>query len=218
MKIDIREEIAAVTDEMIALRRDIHAHPELGFHEYRTGQLVADRLSELGLAVRRCAETGVIGVLTGGKPGKTVMLRLVLKDGQTELEIRRLDIGEKTGLKTVSYPLFKDRQLLRRTVGRYDYLSVILVQRLERVEELGLRRFARAARDILDIVDQEHIRAAELLSELDRFSRFDRDDELIHEILALDVDHVHRGVSLEDSVGDRVHQVSLAEAAVTVDE
>ena len=58
MKIDIRKEIAAVTDEMIALRRDIHAHPELGFHEYRTGQLVADRLSELGLAVRRCAETG----------------------------------------------------------------------------------------------------------------------------------------------------------------
>ena len=78
MKIDIRKEIAAVTDEMIALRRDIHAHPELGFHEYRTGQLVADRLSELGLAVRRCAETGVIGVLTGGKPGKTVMLRCEL--------------------------------------------------------------------------------------------------------------------------------------------
>ena len=78
MKIVIRKEIAAVTDEMIALRRDIHAHPELGFHEYRTGQLVADRLSELGLAVRRCAETGVIGVLTGGKPGKTVMLRCEL--------------------------------------------------------------------------------------------------------------------------------------------
>ena len=150
--------------------------------------------------------------------GKTVVFRLVLKDRETEFEIRRLDIGEKTGLETVSYPLFKDRQLLWGTVGRYDYLSVILVKSLERVEKLGLRRFACAARDILDIVYQEHIRAAELLSELDRFSRFDRDDELIHEILALDVDHVHRGVSLENSVGDRVHQVRLAEAAVTVDE
>ena len=146
------------------------------------------------------------------------MLRFVLKDRKTELEIRRLDIREKTGFKTVPYSLFKDRQLLRRSVGRYDYLSVILVKSLERVEKLGLRRFARAARDILDIVDQEHIGAAEFLSEFNRFARLDRDDELIHEILALDVDHVHRGVSLEDSVGDRVHQVRLAEAAVTVDE
>lgn len=78
MNIDVKREVAHYTDEMIALRRDIHAHPELGFEEHRTGQLVADELSGLGLAVRRCAGTGVIGVLKGGKEGKTVMLRCEL--------------------------------------------------------------------------------------------------------------------------------------------
>ena len=75
MQIDLKTEIAALTEETIATRRDIHAHPELGFQEFRTAQIVEDRLNALGLRVRRCAGTGVIGVLEGGKPGKVVMLR-----------------------------------------------------------------------------------------------------------------------------------------------
>ncbi|MCI2058734.1 MAG: amidohydrolase [Oscillibacter sp.] len=78
MQIDIKKEVAALTAETIATRRDIHAHPELGFHEFRTGKLVETRLKALGLRVRRCADPGVIGVLEGGKPGKTVMLRAEL--------------------------------------------------------------------------------------------------------------------------------------------
>ena len=75
MQIDLKAEIAALTEETIATRRDIHAHPELGFQEFRTSQIVEDHLRALGLRVRRCATTGVIGVLEGGRPGKTVMLR-----------------------------------------------------------------------------------------------------------------------------------------------
>ncbi|MBQ3201010.1 MAG: amidohydrolase [Clostridia bacterium] len=75
MQIDLKKEIQAISEETIATRRDIHAHPELGFQEFRTAQIVEDTLKELGLRVRRCAGTGVIGVLEGGKPGKTVMLR-----------------------------------------------------------------------------------------------------------------------------------------------
>jgi len=63
-------------DDVVAIRRDLHAHPELGFEETRTAGIVAERLRSLGYDVHeRIAETGVVGVLRGGKPGKTIMLR-----------------------------------------------------------------------------------------------------------------------------------------------
>ncbi len=66
----------AITPEVVALRRDLHAHPELSNREERTGRLVADRLRALGLEVRHpVARTGVVGVLRGGRPGGVVALR-----------------------------------------------------------------------------------------------------------------------------------------------
>ena len=63
-------------DEMIATRRDLHAHPELGFEEVRTSGIVAERLRKLGLEPRTSVgRTGVLARITGGKPGKTVLLR-----------------------------------------------------------------------------------------------------------------------------------------------
>jgi len=65
-----------VIDATIALRRDLHAHPELGFEEVRTARIVAQRLRELGYEVHeRIAQTGVVGIVRGARPGKTVMLR-----------------------------------------------------------------------------------------------------------------------------------------------
>jgi len=63
-------------DEVVAIRRDLHEHPELGFEETRTAAIVAERLRRLGYDVHEgIAVTGVVGVLEGGKPGKTIMLR-----------------------------------------------------------------------------------------------------------------------------------------------
>ena len=67
---------AADLEELAAVRRDLHAHPELAFEEVRTSGIVAERLRALGLEVRAgVGKTGVIATLRGGKPGKTVMLR-----------------------------------------------------------------------------------------------------------------------------------------------
>ena len=67
---------ADVADEVVATRRDLHRHPELGFEEHRTGALVADRLRGLGFEVHTgIGRTGVVGVLRGARPGKTIMLR-----------------------------------------------------------------------------------------------------------------------------------------------
>lgn len=73
---DFREEAVALFDETVALRRDFHKFPELGFHETRTSSLVARRLTELGLEVQTgVGQTGVVGLLPGANPGPTILLR-----------------------------------------------------------------------------------------------------------------------------------------------
>jgi amidohydrolase len=72
----VESSIAAVEDRVIAWRRDIHQHPELGNREFRTASLVADHLRALGIEVTtEVAHTGVVGVLRGGRPGPVVALR-----------------------------------------------------------------------------------------------------------------------------------------------
>ena len=59
-----------------ALRRDIHAHPELCFQEERTAQLVADKLTEWGIPViRGLGKTGVVGVVKAGTSERAIGLR-----------------------------------------------------------------------------------------------------------------------------------------------
>jgi len=66
----------ALLRDVVALRRDFHANPELGFEEVRTSRIVALRLAELGYEVRSgVGKTGVLGVLRGKHPGLTVLLR-----------------------------------------------------------------------------------------------------------------------------------------------
>jgi amidohydrolase len=62
--------------KVLAWRRDIHQHPELGNREVRTSKLVADHLRRLGMEVKTgIATTGVVAVLKGGKPGPRIALR-----------------------------------------------------------------------------------------------------------------------------------------------
>ena len=67
----------ALEAQVIAWRRDLHEHPELGNREFRTAALVADHLRALGLDEVRTggAHTGVVGLLKGALPGPVVALR-----------------------------------------------------------------------------------------------------------------------------------------------
>jgi hippurate hydrolase len=63
-------------DELVAIRHDIHAHPELGLEEYRTSDLVARKLQEWGIEVHRgVGKTGVVGVLRNGNGDTAIGLR-----------------------------------------------------------------------------------------------------------------------------------------------
>ena len=71
--ISVPEQLA---DDVILIRRDLHMHPEMAFEEHRTASIVAERLRDLGYAVHEgIGKTGVVGVLAGSKPGRTIMLR-----------------------------------------------------------------------------------------------------------------------------------------------
>jgi len=72
----IKEAAGRLEAKVIAWRRDLHAHPELGNREFRTSKIVADHLRALGIEVKeKVAHTGVVGLLKGGKPGPVVALR-----------------------------------------------------------------------------------------------------------------------------------------------
>ncbi|MCR4521672.1 MULTISPECIES: M20 aminoacylase family protein [Bosea] len=70
-------QILSFTDELVAIRRDLHAHPEIGFEEVRTSNIVAEKLAAWGIEVHRgIGKTGVIGILHGtGGPGRRIGLR-----------------------------------------------------------------------------------------------------------------------------------------------
>ncbi len=69
-------EISARRDELVALRHDLHAHPELAFQEQRTSERVAAFLAAQGIAVHRgLAGTGVVGVLKRGDSPRSIGLR-----------------------------------------------------------------------------------------------------------------------------------------------
>ncbi len=74
---DIDAAVAAIVPDLIAWRRDLHAHPELGNREVRTAGIVAAHLKQLGFDEVRTgvAHTGVVGLLKGKRPGPVVALR-----------------------------------------------------------------------------------------------------------------------------------------------
>ncbi|MGB8213353.1 MAG: amidohydrolase [Anaerolineales bacterium] len=73
---DFLSEAQALFEYTRSMRRDFHAHPELGFHEVRTAGIVAKELTALGLEIHTgIAETGVVALIEGTKPGPVILVR-----------------------------------------------------------------------------------------------------------------------------------------------
>ena len=76
MESTLKEKIDGMKDWLVEIRRTIHMHPELGFEEVETSKFVSEWLQKFGLDVKRgMAKTGVVGLLKGRKPGRTVAIR-----------------------------------------------------------------------------------------------------------------------------------------------
>lgn len=96
--IDIKKEVEKLNDELIELRRDFHMNPELGYEEFRTSNIVRKYLEELGIQTQVVNETGVVGLLKGGAPGKTVLLRADMdalpQQEKTEVDYKSKEDGK----------------------------------------------------------------------------------------------------------------------------
>ncbi|MBK1657719.1 M20 aminoacylase family protein [Paracraurococcus ruber] len=89
------EGVAAWQAELTAIRRDIHAHPEMGMEEHRTAALVAAELRRLGIAVTEgVGRLGVVGTVQGSRPGQRVI--------GLRADMDALRIEEATGLPHAS--------------------------------------------------------------------------------------------------------------------
>jgi hippurate hydrolase len=92
--IPVLPEVRAIEPEMVALRQQIHAWPELGFEEHRTAALVADQLQAWGYEVHRgVGGTGVVATMRLGQGTRRLGLRA---------DLDALPITETTGLPWAS--------------------------------------------------------------------------------------------------------------------
>ncbi|MGN6752447.1 MAG: amidohydrolase [Intrasporangium sp.] len=89
----ISKTVAALQDELVAIRRDLHQHPELGRAEVRTTQVVVDRLELAGVTTRRLRGSGLIADIGAEAPTRTIGLRA---------DLDALPIREHTGLPFAS--------------------------------------------------------------------------------------------------------------------
>ena len=89
----LKSDIDELVPDMVALRRDLHEHPELAFEEVRTSGIVAQRLRTLGLEVQtNVAKTGVVGLLRGAsKSGAQTIKTIAIRADMDALPIHELN-------------------------------------------------------------------------------------------------------------------------------
>lgn len=93
---EIHARISRYIPEMIAIRHDIHAHPETGFQEYRTSTLVAEKLAHWGFDVHSgISTTGVVGTLKRGSSARSIGIRADM-DALPILETTALSYASQT--------------------------------------------------------------------------------------------------------------------------
>lgn len=72
----IKEKAGAYFNQMVEVRRHLHANPELSFKEYKTSEFVTSKLDEFGIPYTKgYVKTGIVGIIEGSKPGKIIALR-----------------------------------------------------------------------------------------------------------------------------------------------
>ncbi|HZN60922.1 MAG TPA: amidohydrolase [Planctomycetota bacterium] len=90
----LSEDVKAVTSDVVAIRRDVHSHPEAGFKETRTADLIERRLGAIRVESKRIAGTGILATIKGAKPGPTMLVRADI-DGLPVTELNEVPYRSK---------------------------------------------------------------------------------------------------------------------------
>lgn len=110
----IKQLVEKYTKRAVELRREIHQNPELSHHEELTGALIAEELREIGMEVidNLAGAHGVLGIIHGGKPGRTIALRA---------DMDALSMTENTGL-----PFSSNHEGRMHACGHDGHMAILL--------------------------------------------------------------------------------------------
>ncbi|MGZ3640450.1 MAG: M20 metallopeptidase family protein [Ktedonobacterales bacterium] len=109
----VHDAAVALTDQLVADRRHFHRHPELGLQEHETAAYVAKRLQKLGIDHQTgIAQTGIVGLIQGAHPGRTVLLRA---------DMDALPLTEETGAEYAS-----ERPGVMHACGHDGHTAILL--------------------------------------------------------------------------------------------
>jgi amidohydrolase len=110
---DFKTELEKLRPELIALRRDFHKYPELGFKEFRTQKKIIAYLKNIDIETKEIAKTGVVGILSGKRKGRTILIRS---------DMDALPVQEETSLK------FQSRNKgVMHACGHDGHMAMLLV-------------------------------------------------------------------------------------------
>ena len=154
--------------------------------------------------------------ITHGSSAIFRALGLLLQNGDTRLDVRRLQLRSHAPFEARDEPLLELLDLAGRTIARKHDLLVTVVQGVEGVEELLLRTLL--AREKLDVVDHQDIRVAVFLAELDQRAVLNGIDELVGELLAGKIDDARGLLVVDDEVADGLQEVRFSQSAPSVHE
>jgi len=164
----VRERVERIADEVVRLRRDLHAHPELAFEEVRTARIAAERCAALGWSVRTgVGGTGVLAELDGsGEPGPTLLVRADMD----ALPVQEADDGRacRSTVPGVMHACGHDghvavalgvADVLTALRGRWPGRVRLCFQPAEEVDEGAARMIADGALDGVDRAVGLHLQA-----------------------------------------------------------
>ena len=152
---DVAAQVGAIAPEMIALRQRIHAHPELGFEEHQTSELVASSLERWGYQVHRgVGRTGVVATLRCGTSERRLGLRA---------DMDALPITELTGL-----PYASQRPGLMHACGHDGHTATLLAA----ARVLGLTRAFDGTLTLIFQPAEEGLGGAQAMLDDGLFERF----------------------------------------------
>ncbi len=87
-------DVRSSAKEVVAIRRDLHRHPEQGFKEHRTAAVIRAKLKAAGVEHRAMAGTGTVALVRGATPGPTILYRADM-DALPLLELNRVPYASK---------------------------------------------------------------------------------------------------------------------------
>ena len=229
----LRAEIGGTKREVVAHgpRDVVEGHRRLGGLEdhlqYLTGEIDADLPPRERCVGAKADEEAlqlpdVRGHLPREEQGHVVgerdvlHLGLLLENGHAGLDVGGLDVRDQPPLEAVSQALLEVGNLLRHLVRGEDDLAPVVVERVERVEELLLGSLAACQE--LHVVQDEDVDAAEPLLEVAHAIATERGDEVVHERVGGEVRDANQRLAFEDLVADGVHQVRFAATDAAVHE